>query len=1827
MMNKLDNFHQVDDADIAVISLSGRFPKAQNLEQFWQNLRSGVESISFFSAQELESAGIDSATLSDPNYVKAAVPLEHIDLFDASFFGYNPRDAEIMDPQHRIFLECACAALENAGYDPQTYSGSIGVYAGSTISNYLFNIYSNSNIRESVSGVEISLGNHPDYLPMRVSFKLNLTGPSYAIQTSCSTSLVAVHVACQSLLNYECDIALAGGISILDMQPKSGYLYQEDGVLSPDGHCRAFDAKAKGTIFGSGIGIVVLKRLKDALADGDCIHGVIKGSAVNNDGSLKAGFTAPSVERQADVIAEAIAAAGVEADTITYVETHGTGTPLGDPIEIKALTKAFRTSTQKRGFCAIGSVKTNVGHLDAAAGIAGLIKTILALKHKQIPPSLHFKEPNPQIDFANSPFYVNNTLSEWKTDRIPRRAGITSLGFGGTNAHVIVEEAPPIEASNPGRTYKLLMLSAKTSSALETATVNLANYLQQHPELNLADVAYTLAVGRQTFNHRRIMVCETIDDAVKTLHPLEPQRVFTYYQQPCNYPVVFMFPGQGAQYVNMARELYQSEPKFTEEVDRCSLMLRPFLGLDLREILYPSEAQTQTATQQLKQTSITQPALFVIEYALSKLWMAWGVRPEAMIGHSIGEYVAATLAGVFSLKDALALVAVRGRLMQQVPKGAMLSVQLSEQQVQPLLGKELSLAGINGPSLCVVSGSCEAIDKLHQQLLEKDVGCRKLHTSHAFHSQMMDSVIEAYTQYVEKVKFHTPKIPFISNVTGTWITTAQATDPNYWAKHLRQTVRFSSGITELLKEPERILLEVGPGRTLSTFAKQHYNSEPVVLTSLRHPQEQQPDVAFLLNTLGKLWLFGVQVDWSGFHANERRYRIPLPTYPFERQRYWISRQAQPHDVRATQVSLGKKPDIADWFYLPLWKQSAPPGLLGKEDFAEQKSCVLVFIDECGLGEELVKKLQQQGQDSICVECSSRAIAVRVGSEFSKLSDSLYTLNPRQSHDYDALLNELGALNLIPKTIVHLWSVTPGDKRSLKPSAYRTESELECFDDAQYLGFYSLLFLTQALGKQNWTDKFQITVISNNIHSVTTEEMLFPEKATVLGLVKVIPQEYSNISCRSIDIALPKQGSWQEEKLVDHLLTELITKSSELVIAYRGLNRWVQTFEPVRLEEASMSTSRLRKGGVYLITEGLGNIGLILAEYLAQTVQAKLVLIGHNGLPEKDEWFEWLATHNDQDEMSHKIRKVQALEKLGAEVLVLSADVTNFEQMQRAIAFVTNHFGNIHGVIYAAEIVNDNSNKSIQEISQTDCQCQFQSKANGLFVLEKVLQGRGLDFYLLISSLSSILGGLGYAAYSAANILVDTFAHKQNQTNPVPWMSVNWDRWQLGEEEQNTANRTTLAGLFITPEEGIKAFQCILTSDKITQVVVSTGDLQARFDQWLKLESLGDIEQTSSAGDTKEELASTSLARILHPRPNLGNDYVAPRTHVEETLADIWREILCIEQIGIHDDFFELGGHSLLAVHLMAKIKKQLGQNIQLSALFQGATIKHLASILHEQANNQTSSPLVAIQPQGSKPPLFFVHPVGGNILCYYELSRHLGSEQPFYGLQALGLNGECQPYTRIEDMATQYIKALREIQPNGPYFLGGWSMGGVVAFEMAQQLLRYGDQVAMLAMLDSPAPVKSEQTTEIDDYDDVKILVDFAIDMAKSAGKNLSGSLEELQKLTLDEQLNYFLEQARIANLLPLDFELQQLHCLLKVFKSNVLALQSYAPQVFPNRMIYFQASDEVSNDFHNPTLFWGGLSRKPVEIITIPSNHYTIITKPHIQVVVEPLKFFINQT
>jgi len=853
-------------------------------------------------------------------------------------------------------------------------------------------------------------------------------------------------------------------------------------------------------------------------------------------------------------------------------------------------------------------------------------------------------------------------------------------------------------------------------------------------------------------------------------------------------------------------------------------------------------------------------------------------------------------------------------LMQQLPSGTMLSIQLPEQEVQLLLRENLFLAGSNSPTSSVVSGSAEAIAQLQQTLQEKSIPCRRLHTSHAFHSPMMEPMMEPFTELLRQITFNPPQIPFVSNLTGTWVTPTEATDPNYWARHLREPVRFSAGLTELLKKRERVLLEVGPGRTLSTLAKQHQVNN-VVLTSLRHPQEQRSDVAFLLSSLGRLWLKGTKVDWSSFYAHERRYHIPLPTYPFERQRYWIEPTKPGEDNRATTVSLGKKPDIADWFYIPFWKPSVPPLPSKPGELISQKSCTVVFIDEYGLGTQLLEGLQTHNQD---------VITVKVGDKFAQLNESLYILNPQQSNDYHRLLNKLLAQQKFPETIVHLWNITP---------VTETQLRLARVEKAQETGFYSLLFLAQALGKQHPSEQLQIIVVSNNMQSVTGEEVLSPEKVTLLGPVKVIPQEYSNITCRSIDIVLPSLGSWQQEKLTEQLLTELRIPTSEQLIAYRGNHRWVQTFEPVRLDKSVEETPRLREAGVYLITGGLGGIGLVLAKHLAKTVSAKLILTGRSALPARQEWDSWLATHDETDNISRKILKVQELEELGAEVLVISADVANLEQMTDAIAQAQQQFGALHGVIHAAGVLGEKSFGAIAWTNKIECEQQFQSKIYGLLVLEKVLQNQELDFCLLMSSLSSILGGLGFAAYGAANLFMDALIYQHNQTNSIPWLSVNWDAWQVELEQKESAfNRTSLAEFVLTPEEGIKAFQRILSrGDFYHQIVISTGDLQWRLRQWINPKFTG--ERTA---DKKTS---------LHPRPDLHNTYVPPRNETEQQLVDIWQQVLGIEQVGIHDNLFELGGDSLRAIQVISQLRKKLHIELSVNSMFEKPTVAESAQYI------------------------------------------------------------------------------------------------------------------------------------------------------------------------------------------------------------------------------------------------------------------------------------------
>jgi amino acid adenylation domain-containing protein len=870
---------------VAIIGLAGRFPQARNVAEFWQNLRAGREAVSFFTDEQVRWLPIEHPPrLDDPSFVKARAILERPEWFDAAFFGMNPREAAFTDPQHRVFLECAWEALEHAGCNPETYAGPIGVFAGASMNSYLFtNVLTNRGLAENQGFFPTLIANDNDFLTTRVSYKFNLRGPSLNVQTACSTSLVAVVMAVQNLLSYRCDVALAGGASIT-FPAHRGQQHVAGGILSADGHCRAFDAQATGTVLGDGVGVVVLKRLSDALADGDNICAVIRGTALNNDGSVKIGFTAPSSAGQAEAIALAHAEAGFAPETVSYIEAHGTGTPLGDPIEVEGLKQAFGLAGERGQFCGIGSVKTNIGHLDITAGVAGLIKTVLALQAKELPPSLHFGAPNPKIDFKRSPFYVVDSLRPWPQGATPRRAGVSSFGIGGTNAHVALEEAPPAVASGPARLNHVLTLSARTPTALAAAAANLATHLEENPGANLADVAWTLQAGRKVFAHRRAIAAGNVADAVRGLR--EPSAAAGKALEK-DTPVAFLFPGQGAQHPGMAAGLYAQETIFRQVVDECCDRLRPMLGLDLRTLLFPSPEKRDEATARLNETAITQPALFVIEYALARLWLSWGIKPAALLGHSLGEYVAATVAGVFSLADGLRLVAARARLMQAQPRGVMLAVRLPEAEAAALATGAVALAGVNAPDLSVLAGPADAIDALELQLAARGVVAKRLATSHAFHSAMMDAVLAPFAAEFRGLKLNPPAIPIVSNVTGDWLGAEQATDPAYWTRHLRQTVRFADGVATLQRDLQPALLEVGPGLTLATLARQHPATvgRPVPVGSLGRPGTD--DLAALTETLARLWTAGVPIDWPAWHGPARRLRVPLPTYPFERQRHWI----------------------------------------------------------------------------------------------------------------------------------------------------------------------------------------------------------------------------------------------------------------------------------------------------------------------------------------------------------------------------------------------------------------------------------------------------------------------------------------------------------------------------------------------------------------------------------------------------------------------------------------------------------------------------------------------------------------------------------------------------------------------------------------------------------------------------------------------------------------------------------------------------------------------------------------------------------------------------
>jgi acyl transferase domain-containing protein len=1105
---------------IAVVGMACRFPGASSVAEFWRNLRAGVESITFFSEAELLAAGVDAAQLRDPRTVGAKGVLPEADAFDAGFFGISPREAALIDPQQRVFLETAWTALEDAGYDSRNYDGAIGVFAGSILSTYLLkNIWMNRDIMAGAGNFQVAVGNDPTFLATSTSYQLDLRGPSISVGTACSTSLVAVHLASQSLLSYESDMALAGGVSV-HMPLVGAYRYEDGGILSPDGHCRPFDAAAQGTVSSDGVGVVVLKRYADAVADGDVIHAIIRGSAINNDGRAKVGYTAPSGRGEARVISEALAMAGVTPELLSLVEAHGAGTLLGDPIEVTALVDAFGDCGGKRAFCALGSVKSNIGHVDAASGVAGFIKAVLALRHRELPPTLHFERANPQIDFAATPFYVNRELLALTGDD-PIRAGVSSFGIGGTNVHMVLEEAPARASVSPATNGpELLLLSARTATALETATENLAGHLEQSAD-SLADIAYTLRRGRRAFAHRRAVVSSDRSEAAAMLR--DPKQRVSGVAAAARPSMAFLFPGLGDHYAGMGWELYCTEPVFRAEIDRCAELLRGRLDGDIRDHLYPDRdwrnprlefvpankpaLDLRAMLGKSKSTNDTpadapaaaQPAIFVTEIALAELLRSWGFEPEAMIGHSIGEFSAAYVSGVLSLSDALEVVATRARLIQsRVAHGAMLAVPLIEDELLPLLPDGVSLGAINAFRLCIASGEVAAIDELAATLAARGVSAARLRSTHAYHSAMMESIVEPLADVLRRVTLHAPRIPYVSCITGTWITDAEATDPEYWARHLCRTVRFQSGLSTLLDDPQRVLLEVGPGQGLTSHAiaerARVAGRTNEIVPAMRWSYGLQSERAVLLRAAGQLWSLGAPLDTGrigtdvGTSIGQKR--VQLPTYPFERQRYWIDAPA------ATDVAMSaphKKADVADWFYLPSWK----PSVLGAVSREEVSGKWLLFADRLGVGTRLAEELRARGANVAVVESGS-------------------------SEDYEALIREWQ-----PRRIVHLWSLVENTRD---------------FAELQQLGYDSLVRIVRSLSGE---EAVRIDVIANGLHDV-------PEMATLRGPMMVAPQEHPGMICRTIDL-VPEDA----HVLLDELHGDVV----EPDVRYRDGMRWLRRRRP------------------------------------------------------------------------------------------------------------------------------------------------------------------------------------------------------------------------------------------------------------------------------------------------------------------------------------------------------------------------------------------------------------------------------------------------------------------------------------------------------------------------------------------------------------------------------------------------------------------------------------------------------------------------------------------
>lgn len=1459
---------QRESHDIAVIGISGRFPGASSVDEFWQNLREGKESISFFTDDELEEAGVERAVRENPSFIPAGGALKDKEFFDARFFGYSATDAEYLDPQSRILHEEAWRAMEDGGYNPHSCKESVGVFTG-TSANYQ---WQNRCLNTSdLSYFEAEQLSNNSFLSTRISYKLDLRGPSYSLQTACSTSLSAVILACESLAHNKCDMALAGGATVTP-HSAGGYVYQEGMIMSEDGHCRAFDKDASGTVAGEGAAMVLLKPLDKALEHRDNIYAVIKGYGTNNDGARKAGFTAPSVQGQSELIRSIHKQSRIDPETITYMETHGTGTEMGDPIEVEALKKAF--GTEKRNYCALGALKASVGHLDTAAGVAGFIKTVLALKNRELPPSVNLNNPNPLLKIEESPFYFNKEVKSWVSDT-PLRAGVSSFGMGGTNAHVVLEEAPQVETDGePGdeKEYRVINLSARSSDSLKESLKNLREKAENDKAFSLADCEYTLNTGRKSFEQRASFVVKNREELITTL---DKAVVSDHFRPSCvngEAKTVFLFPGQGSQYPSMARELYEKESAFKKHIDSCLTLLKEERDLDFAATLFSEEIPAH----------LSSVALFIIEHSLALTLRERGVEPQILAGHSLGEYCAATLAGIFSLKDALTLVYDRALLVETLPPGKMISVFTDKETLLSLLDDSLSLAVENGENLQTVSGTPEAVDNFKLLLDERGINNKLLRSSYAFHSSMLDPLLKEFRKLIEGKELKAPEIPCLSNVTGDFMKAEEVRTSDYWVNHFRHSVKFHDCLTKLLSQERVVFLEVGPGKGLSSLISSHSDKTPEhsTFSALKGAREEVCDLWKLETLLSEYYLSGGEIDFKAMYRNEKRQRISLPGYAFDKNAFTrffnMSAVSQTGETDALRTSV------------PQWKKGKTQKAYGE---IQNRTFLILTKDPSS---EVIRGLSEK------TEARGAEVKYLVPGNTFQNEGSVITINPHDEEEYALALKELEKESEKSLHIVHAWNLNASEKSPEEQKTY---------------GLYPFLYLAKALDGERevfWT------LLTTELFNVTGFEEINRYSSLSGGALKALASEYKKWHCSHMDLC-DRDLSQPRDNYLESLVQEMASDAENFPVAFRGRNRFIQTWESIDLKE-HMEETPLKEGGIYLITGGMGGMGYTFSRSLSEKYRARLVLTTRRSFPSRNQWDSHVSSGS---EYAGGIKKIREIEALGGDVMLFSGDVSSQEDMERLVSDVKEAWGTIDGVIHTAGVADG---RLISLRNREDVEEVLKAKVEGTDILINAVAHHTPNFILLCSSVTSLTGGFGQFAYTAANSYLDAFAASSSEEE-MKVTAVNWPGWHdIGMLADSTtiSDEEKLQGS-ISSKEGDSFFHKIL-STSFEQAALSPYDIGAFVEKQKEL--------------TLEDLTSEAMAR-----PELKTEYVAPTNETEEKLAAFFEEILGITPVGIHDDFFELGGHSLRGSVLISKISKEFGIKLSFDNIYQSPTVKDLYYII------------------------------------------------------------------------------------------------------------------------------------------------------------------------------------------------------------------------------------------------------------------------------------------